>query len=204
MAGNGNLPAPLVDAVERLAGLPGLGPKSAMRAALAILGWPEDRARGLGQALLELRDRLRLCSRCKGLADCDPCPTCADPERLDDVLCVVGEWDSALALEEARVFRGRYLVLGGLLAPLDGMTPDKLELAALRERLAEGGVREVVLALGATLEGESTASLIKNMLGRDFPGIAVSRLAQGIPLGSEVKHMDKETLRQSMEYRQRL
>jgi recombination protein RecR len=170
--------------------------------ALTLLKWPEDKARGLGGSILELRDKLCLCSRCNSLADSDPCTICTDSRRADGFLCIVSEWDSLLAMEEAGFFRGRYFVLGGLLSPLDGVEPQNLAMDKLSERLQQENVEEVVLALGTTHDAEATGSYIKNLLLRNFPGIRISRLAQGIPLGAEVKFMDKETLRQSLEYRQ--
>lgn len=183
--------------------LPGLGPKSAMRAAMTLLKWPESETRRLGASIHELRDKLRLCSRCGALTDADPCPVCADPGRNDELLCIVTEWDSMLTLEEGAFFKGRYLILGGLLPPPD-TNGDSLELDRLLARLSEGSVREVILALGATIEAENTASFIRGLLGRRYPDIRVTRLAQGIPLGAEVKFMDRETLRQSLQYRQEL
>jgi recombination protein RecR len=115
---------------------------------------------------------------------------------------VVSEWDSLLIMEESSFFRGKYLVLGGLLSPLDGVDPGLLEFDKLRKILGSGKVKELILALGTTLESETTNSYIKNMLAREFPGLILTRLAQGIPLGSDLKFMDKETLRQSMLYRQ--
>jgi recombination protein RecR len=198
------LPKPLRAVVDELAALPGLGPKSALRAALTLLKWPKARTGSLGRAIFELRDQLHLCGRCLSLSETDPCALCADPGRRADQLCVVSEWDSLLALEEAGQFTGLYFVLGGLLAPLDGVGSDSLEAGRLKARLAEGEVAEIILALGTTLEAESTASFIKNLVVRDFPRVRVTRLAQGIPLGSEVKFIDKETLRQSLRYRQDL
>ena len=197
------IPEPLTDLVRQLARLPGLGPKSAMRAAMMLLKWPESETRRLGASIHGLRDTLRLCSRCGALTEADPCPVCADPERDDDLLCLVTEWDSMLTLEEGAFFRGRYLILGGLLPPPDtaGESPD---LDRLLSRLAEGRVREVILALGATVEAENTAAFIRGLVSRRFPGVRVTRLAQGIPLGAEVKFMDRETLRQSLQYRQEL
>lgn len=196
------MPEPLRALVEQLARLPGLGPKSALRIAMTLLKWPEAETRRLGLGIHDLRDQLRLCSRCGGLSATDPCAVCADPERSRDVLCLVAEWDSMLALDEGGFYHGQYLILGGLLAPLDGA--GELDLNRLARRLAEGEVRELVLALGATMAGENTASYVRDMVKRRFPGISVSRLAQGIPLGGEVKHMDRETLRQSLRYRQEL
>ena len=161
------IPEPLKALVEQLARLPGLGPKSAMRAAMTLLKWPEAETRRLGRGIHDLRDNLHLCSRCGGLSSTDPCSVCADAGRTRETLCLVTEWDSMLTLDE-------------------------------------GEVTELILALGATLEAENTASFIRQMVRKRFPQIRVSRLAQGIPLGAEVKYMDKETLRQSLQYRQDL
>jgi recombination protein RecR len=198
------LPAPLREVVDRLGRLPGLGPKSALRAALELLRWPREQAEGLGRSILDLRSTLCFCSRCASLTDADPCPICADPGRSEELLMVVSEWDSLLALEEGGFFHGKYLVLGGLLAPLDNVTPERLEFDRLRRRLAEGQVRELVLALGATLEAEATSTFLRDLAQRTCPGLAVTRLAQGIPLGAEVKYMDRETLKQSLVHRQKL
>ncbi len=198
------LPEPLQAVVDQLARLPGLGPKSALRAAMTFLKWPEAETRRLGQAVYELRDKLHLCDRCGALSDENPCALCADPARGRDTLCLVADWDSMLTMESGAFYGGQYLILGGLLAPLDNMHADNLELNRLDARLAEGEVAEVILALGATVEAETTASFIRARLQARFPRIRTSRLAQGIPLGAEVKYMDKETLRQSLQYRQDL
>lgn len=196
------LPEPLRAVVDQLSKLPGLGPKSALRAALELLKWPRPRAEALGRSILELREKLCICERCAGLADGSPCRICSDPARDDAQLMVVAEWDSLLAIEEGGFYRGRYLVLGGLLEPLANVDSAGLELDRLAARLEEGGVEEIILALGATLEAEATSTLIKDMAARRWPGVRVSRLAQGIPLGAEVKYVDRETLRQSLRYRQ--
>ena len=198
------IPEPLKNLVDQLARLPGLGPKSAMRAAMTLLKWPEAEVRRLGKGVYELRDTLHLCSRCGGLSDSDPCPICSDPERDETQLCLVAEWDSMLTLEEGNFYRGYYMILGGLLAPLDHSPAETLETDRLRSRLAEGRVRELILALGATAEAEATATFIKDMVNARFPEVRVTRLAQGIPLGAEVKYMDRETLRESLRYRQAL
>ena len=196
------VPETLKSLVEQLARLPGLGPKSAMRVAMMLLKWPVAETRRLGAGIAALRDKLHLCSRCGGLCDRDPCPVCSDPSRLDDTLCLVAEWDSMLTFDEGGFYRGQYMILGGLLAPLEQQGADSLETERLAERLAEGQVHELILALGATVEAENTASFIRNMVSRRFPAVQISRLAQGIPLGAEVKFMDRETLRQSLQYRQ--
>ena len=198
----GKFPQPLQAVVDRFASLPGVGPKSAMRMAMALLDWPVEDVRDFGRSIASLRDDLKTCSFCASLTDTDPCAICADPARSGEQLCVVAEWDSLLVMEEAGLFKGKYLVLGGLLAPLDGMASDKLRLGLLQQRLGTGDIREVILALGSTLEAEATGSHLKNMIEKSFPEIRVTRLAQGIPLGAEIKYMDRETLKQSMQFRQ--
>ena len=198
------LPEPLQVLVDQIARLPGLGPKSALRCALALPKWPEAETRRLGKGIHDLRDNLHLCAVCGSLAASDPCAICTDPVRAKDMLCLVADWDSLLTLEEGNFYTGQYLILGGLLAPLDNMHPEALELDRLRSRLRNGEIGEIVLALVATVEADSTATYIRNLIAREFPGLKVSRLAQGIPLGAEVRFMDRETLRQSLKYRQEL
>ncbi len=199
-----SIPEPLKALVDQLARLPGLGPKSAMRAAMTLLKWPEAEARRLGKSIHDLRDSLHLCGRCGGLSDTDPCRVCADPTRQAETLCLVAEWDSLLAMEEGNFYKGRYVLLGGLLAPLDHSPAENLDMERLFDRLAEGVVTELILALGATAEAEATAAYVRETVSRRFPHVRVTRLAQGIPLGAEVKFMDRETLRQSLRYRQEM
>lgn len=196
------VPAPLAALVEQISRLPGLGPKSAMRVAMSLLKWPESETRRLGKSIHDLRDNLRLCSRCGGLSENDICSICSDPARSRDILCLTTEWDGMMAIDNGGFYHGQYMILGGLLAPLEQMDSSSLDLDRLAARLAEGEIRELVLALGSTLEAENTASFIRQLVGKRFPGIRVTRLAQGIPLGAEVRHMDRETLRQSLKYRQ--
>ncbi|MDL2279941.1 recombination mediator RecR [Desulfovibrio sp. OttesenSCG-928-G11] len=198
------LPEPLQAVVDQMARLPGLGPKSALRCAMTFLKWPEAETRRLGRAIHDLRDKLHLCERCGALSDVNPCAVCADPSRNPESLCVVADWDSLLTMEAGAFYSGLYLILGGLLAPLDNVHPDSLDLNRLDARLAQGQVSEVILALGATVEAENTASFLSARLRARHPQIRLSRLAQGIPLGSEVRFMDRETLKQSLKYRQDL
>lgn len=198
------LPGPLESLLEQLRQLPGLGPKSALRVAMALLAWPESETRRLGSAIHSLRDELSLCSRCGAVSSVDPCPICDDPARARDCLCLVPEWDALLALEEGGFYNGQYLILGGLLEPLKQRDSQTLEIDRLLNRLGEGEIRELILALGSTLEADNTASFLNTLLKKKFPGLRVTRLAQGLPLGAEVKYMDKETLRQSLRHRQNL
>jgi recombination protein RecR len=196
------LPEPLQAVVDRLTELPGVGPKSALRMALTLLKWPREKAVDLGRSIERLRNDLHLCSRCQSLADRDPCWVCSDPGRSEEQLCLVSEWDSLIVMEEAGFYRGRYLVLGGLLSPLDGVEAGSLAVEKLLQRIEEGEIRELILALGTTHEAEATGSYLKNLLARRCPEMKVTRLAQGIPLGSELKFIDRETLRQSLVHRQ--
>jgi recombination protein RecR len=198
------LPAPLQKIVDQFSALPGVGPKSALRMALTLLKWPEESVRSFGRDIEGLRSALHICSRCGSLADTDPCHICTDPQRSSEQLCLVSEWDSLMVMEESGVFKGRYLILGGLLSPLDGIDARSLEVSKLEAILREGEVREVILALGSTMEAEATSSYVHGLLGKSFPHVSVTRLAQGIPLGSEIKYVDRETLKQSLKYRQSL
>lgn len=198
------LPAPLQKIVDQFSALPGVGPKSALRMALTLLKWPEESVRSFGRDIEGLRSALHICSRCCSLADTDPCHICTDPKRSSEQLCLVSEWDSLMVMEESGIYKGRYLILGGLLSPLDGIDARSLEISRLEAILREGEVRELILALGSTMEAEATGTYVHNLLTRSFPHVSVTRLAQGIPLGSEIKYVDRETLKQSLKYRQTL
>ena len=198
------MPEPLAELVAQFGRLPGLGPKSALRLAMALLQWPEAEVRRLGGSIATLRDKLCLCSECGALSSQDPCPICGDQTRRSDILCIVPELDSLMALEAGGFYNGKYLILGGLLEPLQNQDSRQLEINRLFQRLEAGSVNEIVLALGSTMEAENTVSYLKEVLKKRRPGIKISRLAQGIPLGAQIRFMDKETLRQSMLYRQDL
>jgi recombination protein RecR len=199
-----NLPEPLKKVVDHFASLPGLGPKSALRIALYLLTIPAQEVEAFGDAIISLRSTLTICEECGGFSDKSPCKLCADPSRDHSILCVVPDWDGVMVLERTRLFKGRYLVLGGLLSPIDGKNESALRLELLRRRLSKGEVKEIILALGATRDSEMTESFLKDLIAKEFPKIQVTRLAQGIPVGSELKYVDKETLKQSLTFRQRL
>lgn len=182
--------------VERLIGLlaklPGLGPRSARRAALRLLQSPEARMLPLASALSEAARAVRACSLCGNLDSSDPCHICADPGRDRSQICVVEGVGDLWALERAHVHRGLYHVLGGTLSALAGIGPDDLSLTPLLARLREGGVREVILALGATVDGATTAHWLGDRL-RPL-GIAVSRVGHGVPIGGALDVLDDGTL----------
>lgn len=198
------LPLALRTVVDHFARLPGLGPKSALRIALTLLHQPEDLAKNLGTSLLRLRESLSLCSQCASISETDPCVICSDPSRTEDRLCLVADWDGLLTIDEAGFYRGKFLVLGGLLSPLDGIQSGQLATDLLKKRLDSGLIQEVILALGTTRDSEATESFIRNLIRGQYPEVRITRLAQGIPIGSELKYLDRETLKQSLNYRQEL
>jgi recombination protein RecR len=177
--------------IQLLAKLPGLGPRSARRAALALLKKREALLEPLGLAMREAASAIKLCETCGNLDTTSPCALCRDPARDEHVLCVVEDVADLWALERAGVFRGKYHVLGGALSALDGITPERLNIALLLKRVGDG-VDEVILAVNATVEGQTTAHYLMDMLGPS--GVKVTRLAHGVPVGGELDYLDEGTL----------
>ena len=178
--------------IDLLAKLPGLGPRSARRTALRLLQEAESRMLPLARALVEAARAVRPCGICGNLDSCDPCAICADPERDQGLICVVETVGDLWALERSGVHPGVYHVLGGTLSALAGIGPEDLTVGALQRRVAEGGVREVILALSATVDGATTAHFVADRL-RDS-GVTVTRLAQGVPIGGALDVLDDGTL----------
>lgn len=185
--------------VQQLARLPGLGPRSARRAVLHLLKKRETALAPLLAALNDVNDRLVTCSVCGTVDTRDPCAICADPRRDARSLCVVEEVSDLWALDRARLFPGKYHVLGGRLSALDGVTPDDLNIAALIARVSAGGIDEVVLAMNATLEGQTTAHYITDRLA-GLP-VRITALAHGLPVGGELDYLDEGTLAQALRAR---
>ncbi len=185
--------------IALLGRLPGLGPRSARRAALWLLREPEARLAPLAAALATAGAAIRQCRACGNLDSVDPCTICADPGREAGLICVVDGVGDLWAMERGGLFRGRYHVLGGLLSALGGVGPEDLSLAPLLARLDEGGVREVILALPATVEGATTMHWLADRLRPS--GVAVSRLAQGVPMGGTLETLDEGTLAQALRAR---
>ncbi len=182
----------ILHAIEQLARLPGLGPRSAQRIVLHLLRRRESRLKPLAEALSALADAVRACSICGNFDTTDPCQICTSEKRQDDQLCVVKDVADLWALERAGVFRGRYHVTGGLLSPLDGVTPEDLRIPELVNRVRTTGVKEVILALDATVEGQTTAHYIADALADT--GAKVSHLAHGMPVGGELEYLDDGTI----------
>ncbi|HUE64805.1 MAG TPA: recombination mediator RecR [Rhizomicrobium sp.] len=185
--------------IQLLSKLPGLGPRSARRAALALLKKRDTLLEPLADALREAADAILACEVCGNLDTQSPCAICSDPRRDPHILCVVEDVADLWALERASVFRGRYHVLGGALSALDGVTPERLNVANLLERVKQG-VDEVILAMNATVEGQTTAHYLMDILG----DMKVTRLAHGVPVGGELDYLDEGTLSAAFKARRAL
>jgi len=188
--------------ISLLAKVPGLGPRSARRAALQLLKKRETLMQPLAEALSVAAAAVKTCSVCGNLDTRDPCGLCVAPGRDDGLICVVADVQDIWALERASAFRGRYHVLGGLLSALDGVGPDDLRLAGLVARAGQEGVREVILALSATVDGQTTAHVVTERLAP--LGVHVTRLAHGVPVGGELELLDDGTLFAALQSRRPL
>ncbi len=190
---------PIQRLIKELGKLPGIGEKTATRLATFILRASEEDARKLAEALLEVKLKIRLCSVCFNLAEGNLCEICMDPLRDKGLICVVEEPDSLIAIEESGSFRGTYHVLHGALSPLDGIGPDHLRLQEFLKRIEDIRVEEIIVATNPSVQGEATALLINKFV--KSLGVKVTRIALGVPVGGDLKYMDKMTLSKSMEYR---
>ena len=185
--------------IQMLARLPGLGPRSGRRAALALLEKRETLLKPLIAVLENVESVVIVCGKCGNLDATDPCALCVNIKRDDSKLCVVEDIASLWALERARVFSGRYHVLGGVLSPLDGVAPDDLSISSLVSRAAESNVSEVILALSATVEGQTTGHyLVDSLAGSD---VVVTKLAHGVPIGGELDYLDDGTIGAALQAR---
>jgi recombination protein RecR len=187
--------SPLVDnLIAQLSRLPGVGTRTAQRLAFHILRVPKEEAFALADAIREVKERIGLCEVCFNLADEPRCRICQDERRDAELICVVEEPGDVIPIERTHEYRGRYHVLGGALSPIDGIDPEDLKIAELYARVEAGGVREVVLATNPTTTGEATALHIAAALHERAPGVTVTRLASGLPVGSDLEYADEVTL----------
>jgi recombination protein RecR len=184
---------------NRLARLPGIGRKSATRLALHILKLPKEDAFELADIIKEVKEKVGFCSTCYNLSETDPCAICSDPARTRTIICVAEETADAAALEKAEGFRGLFHILGGRLSPLDGIGPDDLKIRELLARL-DGTVEEIILATNPNVEGEATAIYLAKLLKP--LGVRVTRIARGLPMGSDLEYADSATLSRALEGRQ--
>lgn len=192
-------PEPLTRLVEELQRLPGIGRKSAQRLAFHILRTPREDAERLVEAVRDVKDRVTYCSVCNNITDVDPCAYCSDEARDRTLICVVEEPQNVMAIEKTRDFKGAYHVLGGAISPLQGVGPDDLKIKGLLSRVDSGGVTEVILATNPNVEGEATAIYLAKLLKP--LGVRVTRIAMGVPVGSDLEYADEVTVHKAMEGR---
>lgn len=179
----------LIDAFSKL---PGIGPKGAQRIAFYILGSDEREAADLADAITELKAKVKFCEVCGNVCEASPCPVCLDPRRDHSIICVVEEPKDVMSIERTREYHGLYHVLGGAINPMANVGPNDLNIAKLLERLGDGSVTEVILALDPNIEGEATTTYLSRLLSQ--VGIKVTRLASGLPVGSDLEYADEITL----------
>lgn len=185
-------PRPLAQLLEQLEKLPGIGPKSAQRLAFHLLRTSHENSELLAEAIRSVRERIKPCARCGNFTDLELCDICTDARRESTLLCVVAEPRELWAVENSGEFRGRYHVLGGVLSPIEGIGPEQLSIPSLVRRVAEENIREVVLALASTVEGETTAHYLANVLKPR--GARLTQLARGLPFGGDLDYADQMTI----------
>jgi recombination protein RecR len=190
---------PLARLIEEFQKFPGVGPKSAQRMAFYVLGMSNDSVKGFADALIEAKDKVRNCSHCFHLSAIDPCEICSSPKREKGVICVVAESKDVIALERTREFKGTYHVLTGLISPLEGKGPDQLTIKQLVNRVHTEGVGEVILAINPTVEGDATVLYLNQLLKPS--GTRITRIAFGLPVGSDLDYADDSTLSKALEGR---
>jgi recombination protein RecR len=195
-------PRPLARLIEELEKLPGIGPKSAQRLALHLLHTSQEDGAALAEAIREIKEKIGTCPVCFSYTAGDLCDLCADAQRDDGLLCVVGDARDLMAMERAGGYRGRYHVLQGLISPMDGVGPDSIRVSELLARVREGSFTEVILATNPTVEGDATAVYIAGLL-RPL-GVTVSRIALGLPVGGDLDYADDVTISRSLEGRREM
>jgi recombination protein RecR len=193
---------PVQALINEFSKLPTIGPKTAARLVFYLLNRPRGDAQSLADAIVALKDRVRLCSRCFSITEDDPCVFCTDPRRDASLLCVVAEAKDIYSIERSGAYRGRYHVLGGLISPMDGIGPAQLRTKELIERVAAEGANEVVIATNPTAEGEATALYLSRLIAPS--GVNVTRLAYGLPIGGDLDYADEVTVAKAMDGRRAL
>jgi recombination protein RecR len=195
-------PSSILKLIKNFSRLPGIGEKTAERLAMHILGSSTREADELSRSIREVKEKIKLCSRCFGLSDSDVCNICGDQTRNDAVLCVVEQPADMVAIEKSGSYKGMYHILQGVLSPMDGIGPENIRVKELISKIAEGKVKEVVLATSTNVEGEATAAYIAERL-EGYP-ITTTRIASGVPMGGDLKYVDMVTLKRAMEGRHRV
>lgn len=193
---------PIGRLIEELRRLPGIGQKTAQRLAYSIMRRSREDAERLSRSIMEVKDTIRFCSACNNLSDRDPCGYCTSPSRSPDTICIVEEPNDILSIERTREFKGLYHVLHGVLSPINGVGPDELKLRNLFSRLKEGRTREIIIATNPNVEGEATAIYLAKLIKP--LGVRVTRIALGIPVGSDLEFADEVTMSKALEGRREL
>lgn len=188
----------LENAVASLSRLPGVGRKTALRYALHLLRREPEEALAIGNAIINLRQSVRYCRLCHNISQEELCPICASPRRDKTTVCVVESVKDVMSVENTRQYFGVYHVLGGLISPIDGISPDMLSITSLAERARSGEISEVILATGATVEADTTNFYIYRLLSREAPAVRVSQIARGVSVGNELEYTDEATLARSI------
>jgi recombination protein RecR len=193
-------PPAVTDLIDELKRLPGIGQKTAERLSFFLMRGKIEQAKKLATAIQNLKDKIILCSTCHGITESDPCDICSDTTRNHSQICVVEEPHDVYVMENMGYFKGIYHVLMGVISPLDGIGPDDLNIEGLKEKVNQPGIQEVILATNPDMEGESTAVYISKVL-KPFPEVKVTRIARGLPVGSDIEYADSVTLLKSLEGR---
>ena len=193
-------PTAVTDLIDELKRLPGIGQKTAERLSFFLMRGKVEQAKKLATAIQNLKDKIVLCSTCHGITEADPCDICSDTTRDHSQICVVEEPHDVYVMENMGYFKGVYHVLMGVISPLDGIGPDDLNIEGLKEKVSQSGIKEVILATNPDMEGESTAVYISKVL-KPFPEVKVTRIARGLPVGSDIEYADSVTLLKSLEGR---
>ncbi len=190
---------PLQNLIEEFEKLPGIGSKTAQRLAFHVLNLPQERAEKFAKAILEAKEKLKYCKICQNLSDSDECSICSDAARDHSVICVTETPKEVLQMERTNEFRGVYHVLHGAISPMDNIEPDDIRIKELMQRIAAGGIKEVIMATNPNLEGETTAMYISKLI-KPF-GVKVTRIAHGVPVGGELEYADEVTLSKALQWR---
>ncbi|MBS1612922.1 MAG: recombination protein RecR [Bacteroidetes bacterium] len=190
----------IADAVAEFTKLPGIGEKTALRLVLHLLKQDEEKVSYFGTAVMRMRSEIKFCKTCHNVADHDQCEICANPQRDHSTVCLVESLRDVIAIENTNIFRGVYHVLGGVISPIDGVGPDKLNIESLENRVKEGTVKEVIMALSPTIEGDTTIFYVSKKLVPQ--GVKVTTIARGISFGGELEYADEMTLARSIATRQ--
>lgn len=192
-------PATIVALIKNLSKLPGIGEKSAERLSMHILQAPLKEMENLANSILDVKKKVRLCSKCFGLSDSEICKICKDPSREQNALCLVEQPADLVAIEKSGAFKGLYHVLHGVLSPMENIGPEDIRIRELEERISDGRINEVIIATSTNVEGEATACFIAELLGNY--SVKIMRIASGVPIGGDLKYVDQVTLRKAMECR---